>query len=334
MIRLIAGASGGAKWLVLRGIDEILIREVLPALKAPVHLIGSSIGSWRFACYAQVDPLAALDRLEEGYIYQHYSERPDQAEITAKCREILLHTLGTEGAEEILASERLRLHVMTARARGPAASERRVVLGAGLAMAALANAVGRRLLAGFFERALFSDVRDAPPFHRASDFPMRIHSLTRTNLADVVLASGAIPLVIDGVRNIDGTAGGIYRDGGIIDYHLDLPLSGTEGIALYPHFYDHIVPGWFDKKLGWRRPAREHMDRVILLAPTAEFVDGLPGRKIPDRHDFRRYDTHTRERYWRTAVAESRRLGEEFGELLARDRIADRLEPLFPDAAA
>lgn len=331
-IRLLAGASGGAKWLVLYGLDRVVMRELLPRLEAPVHLIGSSIGTWRFACYAQADPLAAIDRLRDGYVYQHYSERPDRAEITAKSREILGHTLGPGGAAEILSHLVLRTHVMTNRAHGPAASERGAALTAGLALAAAGNLVSRRSLRAFFTRALFSDPRDEAPFLHADDFPLAVHALREDNLAQAILASGAIPLVIEGMRDIPGALPGIYRDGGIIDYHLDLPLSAVDGIALYPHFYPHVIPGWFDKRLSWRRPAREHMDRVLLLAPSAEFVAGLPGGHIPDRHDFRRYDPATRERYWKQAVAESERLGDELADVLANGLPAERVEPLFPEA--
>ena len=59
-----------------------------------MHLIGSSIGSWRFACYAQADPLSAIERFEQAYLEQSYSDAPDIHEITAKTREILDVVLG------------------------------------------------------------------------------------------------------------------------------------------------------------------------------------------------------------------------------------------------
>ena len=52
-IGTIAGASGGAKWLVLSQLDRVIIEQVLPRLAGAVHLVGSSIGAWRFDCYAQ-----------------------------------------------------------------------------------------------------------------------------------------------------------------------------------------------------------------------------------------------------------------------------------------
>jgi hypothetical protein len=63
-----AGASGGAKWLVLSKLDRVVVDTLVPGLRGPVHLIGSSIGAWRFACYAQRRPLEAIERFEEAYL--------------------------------------------------------------------------------------------------------------------------------------------------------------------------------------------------------------------------------------------------------------------------
>jgi hypothetical protein len=110
----LAGASGGAKWLVLSQLDRAILNSIVPQLTGPVHLIGSSIGSWRFACYAQADPVAAIDRFERAYLEQTFSEKPDIEEITAKSREILGLALGANGVSEILDNPLFRTHVMAA----------------------------------------------------------------------------------------------------------------------------------------------------------------------------------------------------------------------------
>ena len=61
-IGTIAGASGGAKWLALSQLDRAILSSIVPKLRGPVHLIGTSIGAWRFACYAQSNPVAAIER--------------------------------------------------------------------------------------------------------------------------------------------------------------------------------------------------------------------------------------------------------------------------------
>lgn len=325
----IAGASGGAKWLVLSRLDKAILQSLVPKMQAPVHLIGSSIGAWRFACYAQTDPLAAIDRFESAYIEQSYSAKPDVHEITAKSRDIIRVVLGESGAREILDHPIFRSHIMAVRSRHLLASEQRWVLGLGLLIAATANLVSRQSLGWFFERALFFDARERPPCFDAQGFPLQQVTLGLDNLADAIVATGSIPLVLSGVENIARATPGIYRDGGIIDYHHDLQHSAEEKLTLFPHFYDYLVPGWFDKSLGWRRPHANHVDRTILISPSAEFVSRLPNAKIPDRRDFVNYSPEVRVQAWRDCVAACEELADELHEVIEKDQLAARLQPLY-----
>ncbi|MGV8769482.1 patatin-like phospholipase family protein, partial [Pseudomonas aeruginosa] len=61
------------------------------------------------------------------------------------------------------------------------------------------------------------------------------------------------------------------RDGGLLDYHLDLPYE-DRGVVLYPHFTDKVIPGWFDKGLPWRRGDAGRLQDVLLLAPSREYL--------------------------------------------------------------
>jgi len=328
MVGTMAGASGGAKWLVLSKLDRVVADTVMPRLRGPVYLIGSSIGAWRFACYAQAKPLEAIARFEEAYLSQTYSDDPDRDEITRKSREILDTVLWESGVADILSHPVFRTNVMTVRSRHVTASERPAVLVPGLLAAAALNAVSRRSLGAFFERVLFYDTRDLPPFFDARGFPIHRVPLSSANLADAVVATGSIPMVLSGVRDIPGAPRGIYRDGGVIDYHLDLPLSAPERLTLYLHFIDRIVPGWFDKRLAWRRPAASNVDRTILVSPSREFVSRLPYGKIPDRRDFVNFERGERVRAWRNVVNMCDELADEFHEVLEKDQLAARLEPL------
>ena len=67
-----------------------------------------------------------------------------------------------------------------------------------------------------------------------------------------------------------------------------------------------------------------------MIAPSKEYLESLPDRKLPDRKDFERYvgDDVGRERAWRAAIAESDRLGDEFMELIETGRLADIVRPL------
>ena len=135
---------------------------------------------------------------------------------------------------------------------------------------------------------------------------------------------------MDGIPDIPGAPKGIYRDGGILDYHPAFPLcQGREGFILYPHFYPEITPGWFDKKLSGRRAAGTLIDRTILVAPSPEFVAGLPYGRIPDRKDFTRFHGRDEVRFkvWKNVTEQSLKLGEAFLEAVETGRIRDMVQP-------
>tara|TARA_R110000822_G_scaffold33935_2_gene96382 strand:+ start:6495 stop:6665 length:171 start_codon:yes stop_codon:yes gene_type:complete len=56
----------------------------------------------------------------------------------------------------------------------------------------------------------------------------------------------------------------------------------------------------------------------------------LPFGKLPDRRDFQRFvnDDAARQRYWRTAMLESQRLGDEFLQLTDAGGLHDHIKPL------
>ena len=327
-IDVLPGASGGAKWLALAGLDRFLFGELLQQPRTrPLHLIGSSIGSWRMACLAQRDPVAALARGHHAYIYeQRYSAKPsarEVSEVLTRCLDLLL---GPHGVDEILAHPWARLHVITAEGRGLVASERRLLLMVGIAAAAAGNLVSRRTLAAQMRRVIFHACGDETPFRHLADLPTRHVALTRDNLRAALLASGSIPLLMEGVK-IPGTPAGVYWDGGVLDYHLDLDFGAGDGLVLDPHFYAHVVPGWFDRSLRWRRATGANFRRALLVAPSDEFVSSLPGAKIPDRHDFYAFPEAERIRRWQAVADASTRLGDELRELLATGRLAERVQP-------
>jgi len=212
------------------------------------------------------------------------------------------------------------------KSHGLLADDHRGRLGLGLSSVIADNLRGRARLSRHFERVIIHDPRLAPPVNTLNDFPSRFVALNAGNLRQALLASGSIPMVMEGVRDLPGAGAGTFRDGGLLDYHLDLPYSGDD-IVLYPHFTDRVIPGWFDKTLPWRRACPARLQNVLLLAPSREYLSRLPYGKLPDRNDFKRFmgDAPSRQKYWRAAMDESRRLGDEFLELAANGRLGERL---------
>lgn len=110
-------------------------------------------------------------------------------------------------------------------------------------------------------------------------------------------------------------------------------LNGNDGIVLFPHYSRRIVPGWFDKHLSWRKPAAANMKNVLLVAPSAAFIDRLPYGKIPDRKDFYRFTggDKTRIEYWLKAAEMSRQLSQSFMSAVESGRIKNLVEPMPAD---
>jgi hypothetical protein len=321
-VGVVPAAAGGPKGLILHGLDRFIFGEWLAGAERERHFIGASIGAWRMAAAVQRDPVAALHRLAHAYANQRYPRDPDAAYVSSACRSIVDAVIAANGTE-ILGHPRHRLSVLAVRGRGPLEAPRsRRAVALGFALAAAANATGRRQLSRFVERVVFHDPRTSAHWlgGRFDAFHTRFAPLRPANLADALLASGSIPLVLEAVADIAQAPPGRYWDGGIVDYHLHLPYAGAGGLVLYPHFTDHIVPGWLDKSFRWRRARDAWLDDVVLVSPSPAFVATLPTRKLPDRGDFKRYglDHDARIRDWTRAIGESERLADAFARWLER----------------
>lgn len=315
-VQTLLGASGGPKWLILGHLDRVLFGEfLLRERQTPLTAVGSSIGSWRHACLAQPDPVAAVDRFETSYLQQRYETRPTPAEVSEISARMLADILGPDGGEALINHRCLESHIVTARGRGLAGSVRTFPLLAGMGMAAVGNAASRRLLSPSFQRVIFHS--NGARLLTPRDFATRHVALTAATVSAALHASGAIPFVLSGERDIPGAPRGQYWDGGIIDYHFDLAdfyraSEAQDGLVLYPHFRADITPGWFDKLLPWRRRQPDRLDNLVLLSPSATFIRSLPGGKIPDRSDFKALSTQQRLDYWQLCIERSRELAEDF----------------------
>ncbi|MFH1985299.1 MAG: patatin-like phospholipase family protein [Pseudomonadota bacterium] len=336
MVDVVAGAAGGPKWLVLGHLDRFLFSRWFQGRQRPLFLLGASIGAWRFAAASRRDPAGALDAFEKAYIYQFYRRRPTPAEVSRESRRIMSAYLGNDGISEILDHPYLRLSFLTVRCRHAGAADSSLLQTAGLAGAVAANLAGRRWLKYFFSRVLFHHPAGVPPCWPLNEFSPRRVPLAPENLKDALLASGSIPLVMAGVRGIAGAPAGTYRDGGAIDYHLDIPHRLPEDrIVLFPHYSARIIPGWLDKPLPWRRPSPATLENMLMVAPSPSFIAGLPHGKIADRKDFYRFAGNDNGRIdtWHAVSAGGRRLAAAFADDVDSGRIRQMVRP-FPGLKA
>lgn len=321
----VLAASGGPKWIGIAGLDKYLFGEFFKGRTTPLHTLGASSGAWRLACLGQADPLSAYSRLEELYIEQRYDTKPSPVQVSTQVKGIIEGLLGQSGAQELISHPVIKTHLLACRGRHFNRIAGRLPLSLGLAATAATNLASRRSLGLHFERFVFSGQHDDSPFNQLKDLPSQQVKLTLDNLHNVLLATGSIPWVLAPVTDIHGAPKGHYYDGGITDYHFDLPLSHADGLTLYPHFYPKMTPGWFDKSLPWRK-ANKNYHNALVLAPTSEFLASLPYGKLPDRSDFKHLSSDERIAYWQQALAMSHRLADELNLVISKGNIMEHLE--------
>lgn len=292
------------------------------------------------AAACQQDPAAAFERLGELYCSQRYPHRPSAEYVTGTCENIL-DGLVAGHESEIISHPHYRLQILAARGRGLLRAPRRnISLSAGFGLAVLGNLAARSRLADHLGRVIIGDARDPLYWLKAKfdGFETDFAALRPDNLRNALLASGTLPFTMSPVRDLAGAPEGTYWDGGLVDYHLALPYSRVAGnpeggLVLYPHFSRHIVPGWLDKSLPWRRAGvginREWMENLILVSPSRSFLQGLSRGKLPDRKDFHYYGLNHDFRIlnWKLAIAEGERLRDALADFVERPDL-DLVRPL------
>ncbi|MDG1690844.1 MAG: patatin-like phospholipase family protein [Alphaproteobacteria bacterium] len=335
-ISTIFGASGAAKWLAIAGLDHAVFSEFMPqrSRSTPVDLFGTSVGAFKLSASARKDPGAALLATAKAYVEQSYQgatrlEAIDEQTGIVLNKAFAPHT--PDAIQEILSNERYRLHIGTVRCHGGLNSANRVSQGLALARAGLLALGTHHHLRGLTERAVFSDPRSPLQFRARDGYAVRHDKLTPGNFMLALRASGSIPIYMSPVRLPEDPAH-IYHDGGMLDYH---PVPGTfwpdtEGLILYPHFYDHFKMRWFDKFYPWRKAPPHLLDNVVMVAPSRQWVGALPDGKIPSRQDFTKYLKNENERFdkWNEVVRRSHALGEEFIHAAETGSISDLVVPL------
>ena len=279
-----------------------------------MDIMGSSAGAFRTACFCQTDPVAAIDRLAKHYSETVYTNKVDRYEISQKALQLLDAFLADTGVSEIIDNPTFNAHFLVAKATGFVASENKLIQGLGLAKSYIGNRLNRKNLNSQYARYVYQTNASALSFSDPDNIQTQTIALTEENLKDALLASGSIPMVMAGIRDIAGSPRGMYRDGGIIDYHFDLNFK-TDELVLYPHFNSNPKAGWFDKKLK-RAVRAENYDNIVLLCPTDTFIQNLPYQKIPDRTDFSTMDSEQRIKYWRAVFVETKKLAEDMANIV------------------
>lgn len=325
------GPAVGPRWLIASGFDLTLLKGGFLGRSKPVQLVGSSAGAFRFAAWLQPQAIECYNKLLDAYIDVRFTKNDTPATALEKITGIINNYLEDDALSFALANKKYRLVVITARSRGLVAFQNIWLQKLGLATCFVFNYFSRDNIYKFADRVVFYNASKPPAFCLRSQFRGNYIQMNEVNFKYAVIASGAIPLVIDGVHDIYGAPRGVYRDGGLIDYHLSHQFAARENeTVLFFHHQERIIPGWLDKKITRRLPEPHTLNNVLMVFPSQSFIENLPGEKVPDRTDFVTYinDQEARIRNWRKAVELSVPLGEDFLELVESGKIRDVVEKL------
>lgn len=303
----VTAAAGGPKWFVLKALDHWLFDEFLKSRQRPLALLGASIGAWRMAAGIGGGG-QAIDRLAELYSEQSYARGTGPQAVTESAGQLLSQCLNRQARERILNHPSLRLQILTVRST---VLTRDRLASVGFGLSALAQAIRAQWLQWGFQRHVFHHPESNPAWLQRDGWRTQHSQLGRDNLLPALLASACIPSVMAGVCNPPDAPRGVYRDGGVSDYHIPINTRELDGPVLLVHFSEQLKPGWFDKFLPWRRFGPDQMANLIVLNPSPRFVQRLPGQRIPDRHDFLRLPDQQRRRQWRIVQQESMALADE-----------------------
>lgn len=328
-VDMIPGAVGGPKGIGLMGLDQAIFGDFLQREKQRRFLIGSSVGAWRFASLIAQGEQQGAARLAELYINLPFHNKMKMQDIKGISRDMLNGIL-TDQAQKLVDHPDYHLTIIATKAQHVFQSDHKIALyGSLLGIIGGSNAIARHHLNKFMQRVICQP-EQFPQFKMQNDgFQTHYINFNTENVADWLMASGSIPAVTPAVKNISDAPQGAYRDGGLIDYHMDLPFE-SQGIVLYPHFTDHIIPGWFDKMFKSRHANADNQARTLLISPSAAYLQSLPLGRLPDRKDFvlKGLSDTERKKLWTQSVAESQRMGDEFLELLEKQHLELYIEDL------
>ena len=327
-VDIIPGAAGGPKGIGIQGLDQAIFGEFLPQAPQRRTLIGASIGSWRFASIVALGAKQGTEKLAKLYTELSFDKKMSRTDVSQVCRAMLDELL--EGkAEQLVTHPDYHLTVISAKAQHLFQSDKNLPLLASVAAIVGSNAVARKHCQHFMQRMIIQPTHAQQLHFKQDDFQTHYQALTADNVTAWLMASASIPGVMNAVRDIPHAPAGSYRDGGLIDYHLDLPYE-SKGIVLYPHFSDQIIPGWFDKMWKSRQANPENQTRTLLISPSAGYLKSLPLGRLPDRKDFtlKGMDQKKRIQLWQQCIDESQRLGDEFLEMLEKQNFSEHLQAL------
>jgi hypothetical protein len=329
-LAVVVGPATGPRWIVVAGIDRALADSRWLNKGRDLWLWGASAGAWRFAALAQPDPSDAIRRFQESYAGMHFTRPLDREQVRGEIERALGGFLPRDvESRDALArgSQGPKLAVVTVRQRAALEGMEKTIYLTSLLLNFFHSSAGRVTT----ERVVFHSPMQPPPPLCEPGFPGRGVALTAANIEKALLASGSVPFKAMPVTRIPGAPRGSYQDGGFLDYHINSSLfpGRDDRLQLLITQPGKILARWLDRFTPWRGLPAAGLDRLVVVQPSPEIIDRLPGRRLPSRKDWEEIpDRKERLEIWNRALETCLPLGEIFMNAVLSGAVGRMAEPL------
>lgn len=167
----------------------------------------------------------------------------------------------------------------------------------------LVNIITQRLLGTLYNRLCFYSGPTPPPF--MTDCPdIQFIPLTTENFFDVMRATTCIPCVSERCTYIEGAGEGLYMDGGISDFMLNVCIRDpTYSALLLNDLSEKVKQSFFDRYLPYRNTPNAFFENCSIIWPSYVFINSMVPKALPCSLDWfvGRYIKNPEERmyFWR-----------------------------------
>ncbi|GAX77907.1 hypothetical protein CEUSTIGMA_g5349.t1 [Chlamydomonas eustigma] len=149
-----------------------------------------------------------------------------------------------------------------------------------------ANFLSPRVLTTFQRPLCFYTGPQTPPFLREEDNITCI-PITTSNIYQVLSATTCLPFISPHCRYIEGVGSGLFFDGALINYHLNLrPKPGFNLLLLADGPGPEFKQTLWDSYVPYRTAPCEYKQYISVVYPTQAYVDAVPAKKLPNTFDY------------------------------------------------
>jgi hypothetical protein len=283
--------AAGPRAFVSSGFEASLASSYLSNnIKSEKWLIGGSTGGLRALAFVN-SLLLKQDlacKIKDHYCEMYYKHGFTSDKLHAMMLEMFDSVCPNDVLKEALEHDTFKVAILVSELRYPFSLLPVILLRPFLAIVVLLHLVLPSLIETlFFKRLCFYSGHSPPSFLGLED-SVEFCKLTINNCQQVLHATTSMPLISKTCTFIKGKGPGVYFDGGITDYYLNMKINGANGLLLGDlHPTSPIYRSALDLFVPWRRHLPdEYFEHVSVIRPTENFLKSLEPRSLPSVRDW------------------------------------------------